>query len=1115
MIFWKKKHNIDTADDASNNPWAGLSSYQDPETAEVKLKFCGRDNESYDVTRLIDDNIFVTLYGKSGTGKTSLLNAGVFPRLRQEQYLPVSIRLGMDAMGISFQKCIITKIGKALEGKGTVTSCNVVPMPIDEQSTEYLWSYFARSRFSDLNGNTIFPVLVFDQFEEIFRKRQKDADALLRQIHFMMDESHALTDRVVDGTNYSYDFNFRFIVAIREDDLYRLEDSIDNNYLPEMKRCRYRLRSLTEQGARDAILIPGEGLFNKEDEDKIVRTIILIAKNRVTKSISTNLLSLICSRIYVDYLKSGETHISPTLVDSFLKGNPFERFYKEATRGLSNKEKSYIEDHLVDSSGRRNSISESDFMLNIKNGSFLLHGNERILQRISVPSDVESYRIELIHDVFCLPLIGQKEKRQLQKRSQITMFSLVCAIVVIGIIWYYLNTLQEANDQMKYNEIIAKTEKIQSLSDYGDSYNARRVTIDLIKNNLKYLKEKWVPEVEAAIRYANKHENAVLTGHKAAVSSVCFNGTGSTIMSTSYDRTIRLWDTETGKLGKEIKLGNDTVEQAVFTPDGNSIVCGCTDNSIKIISLKTKKIEKILKGHKGPVNCVAITAKGGYIASASYDNTIKIWNVRTGKVERSFEGHNDCVEGVAFSKDENNIVSVSKDKTIRIWDLQKGICIDTIIHGHKDGIRSVAFSPDGKRFVTTSDDKTAKVWDIATRRCLTTLSGHKEIVYGAQFSHDGKYIATGSYDTTVRLWDSRTGACVDILKGHTMYVTSPSFSPDDRLVVSGSVDNTIRIWEVPKHNLCLKELDTVKLSSAAYHPMIGTRIALATKYGGLIIKEGKYSFPMKGHTAPVNIVVFSPYGKELLSSSYDKTIKVWDANKKKCKKQIILETTANTIKYSPDNRFFAAGMENGSICVWDATKYEIKYSMMSHNTSICDIDFSSDGQRLVSLSTDGRICIWDIQTGKRINCIDTHHKGKGHIIYGINDNLIFSSQDDKNIYVIDSESGIQRNFLAGHTARIYGLTLSEDGRYIASTSHDKTVKVWDAASGVCVMSEQLDQFSNVAFHPNGDQLLLISLSDQKAYTLPFVKWKDLLKLTYTRFGDSELTEEERKLLLVR
>ena len=398
-----------------SNPWAGLSSYQDPETADIQLKFCGRDNESYDVAQLIDENIFVTLYGKSGTGKTSLLNAGVFPRLRQEQYLPVSIRLGMDSLGISFQQCVITQITKALQGRGKLTTVGVVPMPDDERSTEYLWSYFARTCFTGNGGNPIFPVIVFDQFEEVFRDRRDDAETLLRQIHFMMDESHALSDRMVNGQPYQYDFNFRFVVSIREDDLYRLEDAIDNCYLPDMKRCRYRLRSLTEQGARDAILIPGEGLFKEEEQKDIVDKIISKSRNE-DGSISTNIISLLCSRIFTYYssISTREAYISPALVESFLKGNPFERFYEEATRGFSNREKSYIEDHLVDSTGRRNSLPETDFLLHVKNGAALLEGECKILQRISTSSDGGNYRVELIHDSFCEPLERLKTKHHLR-----------------------------------------------------------------------------------------------------------------------------------------------------------------------------------------------------------------------------------------------------------------------------------------------------------------------------------------------------------------------------------------------------------------------------------------------------------------------------------------------------------------------------------------------------------------------------------------------------------------------------------------------------------------------------------------------------------------------------
>lgn len=418
----------------THNPWAGLASYEDPEIAEQKLKFCGRDDDSYDVTKLILGNIFVTLYGKSGIGKTSLLNAGVFPELRDEHCTPFSMRLGMrdEKAPNSYQSVIINSIHRSMSRIETI---DVIEEQRDENAVDYLWNYFARHRFYDKYDEPTLPVMVFDQFEEVFRTNREEAESLLRQLDYINDKDHTLDNCTIDGQTYRYETNFRFVVSIREDDLYRLEDSIDNCYLPALKRCRYRLRSLSEQGARDVILIPGKGLFRDEEQESIVQTILQIARNKEDQSISTNLLSLICNRLFVDYQRRQDLdHINQTLVDNFVKGNPFERFYNEATRGFSNREKNYIEDHFVDSTGRRNSLPESDFLLHVKNGSRLLEGNTRILQRISTSSDGSSFRVELIHDSFCEPLAFLKEKRERRNRIKWIAGAAAIFILLLGII---------------------------------------------------------------------------------------------------------------------------------------------------------------------------------------------------------------------------------------------------------------------------------------------------------------------------------------------------------------------------------------------------------------------------------------------------------------------------------------------------------------------------------------------------------------------------------------------------------------------------------------------------------------------------------------------------------
>lgn len=489
------------SDMSTHNPWAGLASYEDPEIAEQKLKFCGRDDDSYDVTKLILGNIFVTLYGKSGIGKTSLLNAGVFPELRDEHCTPLSMRLGMrdEKAPNSYQSIIINSIQRSMSRIETI---DVIEEQRDENAVDYLWNYFARHRFYDKYDEPTTPVVVFDQFEEVFRTNREEAETLLRQLDYINDKDHTLDNCTIDGQTYRYETNFRFVVSIREDDLYRLEDSIDNCYLPALKRCCYRLRSLSEQGARDVILIPGKGLFRDEEQESIVQTILQIARNKEDQSISTNLLSLICNRLFVDYQRRQDMdHINQTLVDNFVKGNPFERFYNEATRGFSNREKNYIEDHFVDSTGRRNSLPESDFLLHVKNGSRLLEGNTRILQRISTSSDGSSFRVELIHDSFCEPLAFLKEKRERRNRIKWIAAAAAIFILLLGIIGsilylYFRNQTHEGT--------IASQKTIIAIE--RDSLKRAHNTLEVMQARVKQ-KEDELASKQQELEKTNKEYN--------------------------------------------------------------------------------------------------------------------------------------------------------------------------------------------------------------------------------------------------------------------------------------------------------------------------------------------------------------------------------------------------------------------------------------------------------------------------------------------------------------------------------------------------------------------------------------------------------------------------------
>ena len=420
-----------------HNPWPGLAAYSDPLGSIYPCLFCGRDKESFEMTRLIDDNVLVTLYGRSGNGKSSLLNAGVFPLLRKMQYVPISIRLGTTSHYIAFQESIVNAIQRTIREDCREEVWAVDPVQ-DTEENNYLWAYFARHRFyaDAAHQRPVYPVIVFDQFEEVFRKRQDEAETLLRQISYMMDRSHVVESRVLnDGTDYDYEYNFRFVISIREDDLFLLEDSIDNNYLQEMKQTRYRLHSISMEGAREVILKPAEKehLFAEEDKERIVDTIIDISKG-TNESIGTNVLSLICNRIYALYHEKQDEKggISYQFVEQFVSGNPLERFYLEATKNLSRKQRAYLEDNLVDDAERRGYVLRENFdEVFRENGKDLLSGPLRILQE-------SNERVELIHDSFCRVLLDQKARRKDFWRAFVEHSTLAAVCVVICIICDHL-----------------------------------------------------------------------------------------------------------------------------------------------------------------------------------------------------------------------------------------------------------------------------------------------------------------------------------------------------------------------------------------------------------------------------------------------------------------------------------------------------------------------------------------------------------------------------------------------------------------------------------------------------------------------------------------------------
>src|SRR5258706_530501 len=244
------------------------------------------------------------------------------------------------------------------------------------------------------------------------------------------------------------------------------------------------------------------------------------------------------------------------------------------------------------------------------------------------------------------------------------------------------------------------------------------------------------------------------TGHAESIWSVCYSLDGTRVVSGSSDKTIRIWDAESGTvIGEPLTGHTGGVNSVAYSPDAEHIISGSSHSTIRIWAVESgTAVGNALAGHVGSVWSVAYSPDGRYIISGSYDRTIRIWDGETGISVRN--PHSDWVRSVAYSPNGCHIVSGCDDRTIRIWDAETGNAVGNPLEGHGDYVRSVAYSPDGNHIISGSDDRTIRIWEVENGTAVGNPPGrHTGVVNSIAYSSDRKRIASGSCDETTLVLD--------------------------------------------------------------------------------------------------------------------------------------------------------------------------------------------------------------------------------------------------------------------------------------------------------------------------------------------------------------------------
>jgi WD40 repeat protein len=522
------------------------------------------------------------------------------------------------------------------------------------------------------------------------------------------------------------------------------------------------------------------------------------------------------------------------------------------------------------------------------------------------------------------------------------------------------------------------------------------------------------------------------------------------------------------------------VDSAAFSPDGARVVTASHDNTARVWHADTGAVLAELKGHAAPVASAAFSPDGARVVTASHDNTARVWRADTGALLAELKGHADSIFRAKFSPDGARVVTASLDKTARVWHADTGALLAEL-KGHARGIASAAFSPDGKRIVTASHDGTARVVQADTGALLAELKGHAGPVASAAFSPDGTRIVTASSDQTARVWRSDTGAQLGQLIRHTNSVVSASFSPDGTRIVTASHDGTARVVQADTGAL-LAEIrgHSISVNTAAFSHD-GARVVTASNDHTARLWRldlCTVGAELKGHEDLVRSGAFSPDGTRVVTASFDNTARVWRADTG----SLVAELKGHAGQvgaavFSPDGSRVATSSADGTARVWRVDPRNLVSELKGHAGPVEAVAFSPDGSLVVTASDDNTARVWRADTGAQVAELRGH---LGHVFstaFSPDGSRVVTASFDGTARVWRADTGSLLAELKGHLLSVMTAAFSPDGSLVVTASADNTGRVWrtDTGSLVAELKGHTLNLMSAAFSPDGSRVVTVSL----------------------------------------
>ena len=371
--------------------------------------------------------------------------------------------------------------------------------------------------------------------------------------------------------------------------------------------------------------------------------------------------------------------------------------------------------------------------------------------------------------------------------------------------------------------------------------------------------------------------------HTLWVQNLAFSADGKKLISSAWDNSAIIWNMETGKKESHFIGHCESLASALFSPDGKKFVTASWNNNARIWDVATGTLLTTLNGHLSRVMSAVFSPDGKRIITASWDKTAKIWDVQSGKLLINLEaGDKYQLFSAQYSTDGKKIITYAEDSTLKIWNPVDGSYIGSF-KKPQNNLSFIRFADEGGKVLTIAKDTSVNVWDLKTDKLIANLRGHQFWIMSARFSPDFKKVVTASFDKTIKIWESETGKLLHTINAPAGF-SYAEFSPDGKKIVAGGLDRMVRIWDAETATLLaeLKGTGNDLVRGTRFSPDGKKIVAISGDDINILdALTGKLIGVLKGHTSRINGAAFSIDGKKIISSSFDKTVKIWDAEKGK------------------------------------------------------------------------------------------------------------------------------------------------------------------------------------------------------------------------------------------